>query len=84
MKTVKKIYDRMSRMCDGAWFVLKLAFVTAAALLAGAALLFAHAFPLSGTTYFIYRCAKEMFSLSAGILLVGVLVSAIVEDIRIK
>ena len=71
-------------MTEPAWTILHGTLMVSSAMLASAAVLFTASLPPSRDTYFVYKCAGEMFSMPAAILLIGILGSVIVEDIVIQ
>ena len=68
-------------MTEPAWTILHGALMVSSSMLASAAILYTASLPPSRDTYFIYKCAGEMFSMPAAILLIGILGSVIAEDI---
>ncbi len=84
MGLLRKIINRIGQMTDLAWTILHGALIVSAAMLASAAVLYMASLPPSRDTYFVYKCAEEMFSMPPAVLLVGILGSVIAEDIIIR
>ena len=84
MNVFKKIYNRLSEMTEPAWLILKLALVISSTMLFCSLVLFLFSLPLSPDTYTVYKFAHEFRTMPSAILLIGVLGSAIAEDIIIQ
>lgn len=79
---ILKILARAGKMCDPAYRVLQLTAHVSLILLLVSLFLRLQAPELTADTYPIYRLSQELFRMPAGILLIGVIASVCIEDIR--
>lgn len=78
---LKKMMDRIGKMCDAAYAVLKFSLMLSCMLMAAAAAAYAMSGGLTVATYRMYHIARELFSLPASILLVATVSSVCIEDV---
>lgn len=81
---IKKIIRRIGEMCDAAYRILKISLMLSGFLMAAAIGAYAASGGLTVYTYSAYSLAKELMSLPAAILLVGILLSVCVEDFVVR
>ncbi len=79
---IKRILTRAGQMCDTAFLVLKLTALPALFLLLLSLFCHLRCPELTADTYRLCRLADELARLPSGLLLVGVLASVCIEDIR--
>lgn len=69
-------------MCKTSYIVLKLSVILSCVMLAGSLILYIFSGGLSAFTYKIYYTAEEMLKMPFVVLLIGVIASGCIEDMR--
>ena len=77
---MKKLLNRMSLMCDEAFFVIKSSVILTVVLLFCCLVLLLAAGRFSSDTYNIYRLAEELFRLPQAVLFIAAIGSVILEE----
>ena len=79
MQVCKKLIDRIRSMCDLSYKILKYTLIISCFMLAASA-----AILIFGNTYSSFYLAKELYTLPAALMLVGIIISACAEDMSSK
>ncbi len=77
---MRKLYSRMSAMCEEAYFLVRCSVILTAALFACAVLIIVVAGRFSTDTYRLYLLAEELYRLPQAILLIAAIGSVILEE----
>ncbi len=77
---MKKLFSRMSSMCDEAYFLIRCSVILTATLFACSVLIIVAAGRFSTDTYRLYLLAEELYRLPQAILLIAAVGSVILED----
>ena len=82
MKVFKRIISRALHMCDTAYIVFKYSVVLSCALLAGSLLTLIAAGAPVIQDFNLYNTAVELLRLPSGVLLIGIIASVCIEDMK--